>query len=163
MSCCNWWLKESDSCLEQARHRADSLDLFILSPQMLHILDKCFWLLPFAISTDALTAINDAGAILASVLGLMKGLLAKHEPPVQQGPDPCVCFRNQRGKKTALIGDLAGPCQSHMYPLEDAKRTLAHATSNNKKPYSTSEPTRIRTVIHSVTTAEHSNSAIVSI
>ena len=50
----------------------------------------------------------------------------------EQGPDPCVCFRNQRGKKEALIGDLAGRCQSHMYPSEDAKRTLAHATSNNK-------------------------------
>ena len=79
-----------------------------------------------------------------------------------QGPDPCVCFRNQRGGKKALIGDLAGPCQSHMYPSEDAKRTLAHATSNNKNPYPVSEPTRIRTRIHSVTTAERSNSAIVS-
>ena len=32
-------------------------------------------------------------------------------PHHEQGPDPCVCFRNQRGKKKALIGDLAGPCQ----------------------------------------------------
>ena len=79
-----------------------------------------------------------------------------------QGPDPCVCFRNQRGGKKALIGDLGGPCRLHMYLSEDAKRTLAHATSNNKNSYSISEPRRIRTVIHSVTTAERSNSAIVS-
>ena len=43
---------------------------------------------------------------------------------MQHGPDPCVCFRNQRGKKKALIGDLAGPCQSHMYRSEDAKTAL---------------------------------------
>ena len=45
-------------------------------------------------------------------------------PVWEQGPDPCVCFRNQRGKKIGDLGDLAGPCQSHMYPLEDEKRTL---------------------------------------
>ena len=60
------------------------------------------------------------------------------------------------------VFDLAGPCQSHMYPLEDAKRTLAHATSNNKNPYSTSKPTRIRTLIHTVRTAERSHLAIAS-
>ena len=43
----------------------------------------------------------------------------------RQGPDPCVCFRNQRGKKKALIGDLAGPCQSHMYPKERSLMPLA--------------------------------------
>ena len=73
---------------------------------------------------------NDSTSFLISVLG-------HHRDNLEQGPDPCVCFRNQWGGKKALIGDLAGPCQSHMYPSEDAKRTLAHATSNNKKPYST--------------------------
>ena len=64
-------------------------------------------------------------------------------------------------EREALIGDLAGPCQSHMYPSEDAKRMLAHATSNNKNLYPLSEPTRIRILIHTVTTAERSHSAIV--
>ena len=89
-------------------------------------------------------------------------LIKMHIRAYYQGPDPCVCFRNQRGKKEALIGDLAGPCRSHMYPSEDAKRTLAHATSNNQNPYSSSKPTRIRTLIRTVTTAERSHSAIVS-
>ena len=33
-------------------------------------------------------------------------------------------------EKEALAGDLAGQLQSHVYPSEDAKRPLAHATSN---------------------------------
>ena len=66
-------------------------------------------------------------------------------------------FVTSEEKKKALIGDLAGRCQSHMYPSEDAKRTLAHTTSNNKNPYSTSEPTSIRTLIHTITTAKASH------
>ena len=81
--------------------------------------------------------------LLLNMLGA-KFILLYSMLGAKQGPDPCVCFRNQQGKKKALIGDLAGPCQSHMYPSEDEERTLAHATSNNKNSYSTSEPTRIQ-------------------
>ena len=86
-----------------------------------------------------------------------------HTITLYQGPDPCVCFRNQRGKKEALIGDLArlaGRRQSHMYPSEDSKRTLAHATSNNKNPCSTRKPTRIRTLIYSDSTQSLRHSSL---
>ena len=37
-----------------------------------------------------------------------------------------------RSEREAVRGDLAGKWQSHMYPSEDAKRPLAHATRNGK-------------------------------
>ena len=116
----------------------------------LNSMSQLHWMLAVKGTSDSLTlkCLNFGFVILHNPRG----------PCQEQGPDPCVCFRNQRGKKKTLIGDLAGPCQSHMYASEDAKRTLAHATSNHKD--SDRELTRIRTVIHSVTTAEHSNSAI---
>ena len=67
-----------------ALNRPDGSDVLILSPQMLHILDKCFWLLPFAIRSDATTAITNAGAslaVLAPRLGFLNGLLAELELP----------------------------------------------------------------------------------
>ena len=67
-----------------------------------------------------------------------------------------------RSEREALIGDLAGQWQSHMYPSEDAKRPLAHGTSNNKISNQTSETNRLRSLIHTATTAECSHSAIVT-
>ena len=57
-----------------------------------------------------------------------------------------------RSEREALKGDLAGQCQSHIYPSEDAKRPLrvANATPNNKNSNQTSEPNRVRTLIHTV-------------
>ena len=49
-----------------------------------------------------------------------------------------------------------------MYPSEDAKRPLAHVTSNIKNSKQMSETSRVRTRILSVTTAERSHSAIVT-
>ena len=66
---------------EIALNRPDGSDLLILSPQMLHILDKRFWLLPFATRSDATTATTNAGASLAPRLGSLNGLLAEHELP----------------------------------------------------------------------------------
>ena len=73
----SWW----PATPETALNRPDGSDLLILSPQMPHILDKCFWLLPFAIRSDATTAITNAGASLAPQLGFLNGLLAEHELP----------------------------------------------------------------------------------
>ena len=52
--------------------------------------------------------------------------------------------------------------QQHMYPLEDAKRQLAHATRNYKKSNQRIEINRIRTLIDSFMTAERSHSAIMT-
>ena len=45
-------------CLTFALGRPDGSELLILSPQILHILDKCFWLIPFAIVSDATAAMS---------------------------------------------------------------------------------------------------------
>ena len=73
----SWW----PAMPEIALKRPDGSDQLILLPQMLHILDKFFWLLPFAIRSDATTAINNAGASLTPRLGYLNGLLAEQEPP----------------------------------------------------------------------------------
>ena len=65
-------------------------------------------------------------------------------------------------ERESLTGDLAGQWQSHMYFAEDAKRSLAHATRNNKNSNQMSETSRIRTLVYAVTTAERSHSAIVT-
>ena len=65
-------------------------------------------------------------------------------------------------ERNALIGDLSVALDSHMYPSEDAKRLLAHATRNNKNSTHMIETSRVRTRTLMVTTAEHSNSAIVT-
>ena len=68
----------------------------------------------------------------------------------------------QGSERESLTGDLAGQWQSHMYFAEDAKRSLAHATRNNKNSNQMSEINRIRTLVFAVTTAERSHSAIVT-
>ena len=82
MSCCHWWLKESDSCLEQARlfgpvhpvptNASYSGQLEVLLVASICYQDGC---------CEPVTVFNNAGASLASRLGLLKGLLAEHEPP----------------------------------------------------------------------------------
>ena len=67
--------------------------------------------------------------------------------------------RKVENERKALIGYLAGQCQSHMYPLEGAKRPLAHATRKNKNSNQMTETNRNRTLILTVTTAERSDSA----
>ena len=67
-----------------------------------------------------------------------------------------------RSEREALTGSLAGQWQSHMYLSEDAKRPLAHATRNNKNSKQMSETSTVRTRILTVTTAEVSQSAIVT-
>ena len=67
--CCallSWW----PAMPKIALNRPDGTDLLI------HILDKCFWLLPFAIRSDATTAITNAGVSLAPRLGFLNGLLS---------------------------------------------------------------------------------------
>ena len=49
-----------------------------------------------------------------------------------------------------------------MYSLEDGKRPLAHATQNCKNSNQNGETNRIRTLIHTVTTPERSQLAIVT-
>ena len=66
-----------------------------------------------------------------------------------------------RSERKALIGDLAGQW-SHMYPSEDAKRSLARATCNNNNSNQLSQINRVRTLVYAVTTAERSHSAILT-
>ena len=54
-----------------------------------------------------------------------------------------------RSEREALTGYLAGQWQSHMYPLEDAKRPLTHATMSCKNSNQTSETRWVRTLIKS--------------
>ena len=54
-----------------------------------------------------------------------------------------------RSEREALTGYLAGQWQSHMYPLEDAKRPLTHATMSCKNSNQTSESRWVRTLIKS--------------
>ena len=74
-----WWFQWSIWCKESPMYIwKRQNDETSLSPQMLHILDKCFWVLPFAIKSDATTAINNARANLAPRVGFLNGLLAEH-------------------------------------------------------------------------------------
>ena len=66
-------------------------------------------------------------------------------------------------EREALVGDLDGQWQSHMYPSEDAKRSLAHATQNCKNSIVAFETVRIRTLNHAVTIDVRSNLAIVTV
>ena len=68
-----------------------------------------------------------------------------------------------RSVRETLTGGLAGQWQSHMYLSEDAKRPLAHATRNYKNSKQIGETSRIRTLNHTITMAERSHSAIVTV
>ena len=66
-----------------------------------------------------------------------------------------------RSEREASVSDLAGPWQLHMYPSEDSKRQLAHATQSCKNSNQTIETCRVRTLVHWVMTAERSHTAVV--
>ena len=67
-----------------------------------------------------------------------------------------------KSEREALIGDLAGQWQLHMYLSEDPKRSLAHATLKCKISTPICETGRVRTLNHTVTIAERSHSATVT-
>ena len=58
-----------------AGRRPDGRDLFLLSPQVLHIFDFSMSMLPFAIKTDLMNALKSAAVALKAHTDFMQLLL----------------------------------------------------------------------------------------
>ncbi len=118
--------------LTLALNRPDGSDLLILSPHMLHILDKCFWCLPFAIRSDVVTAIKNAGASLAMRLGFLNALLAEHAPPPARAELKRLWA--QWIEKTYEDGLVSTPLQTGAVAAPAARLSMGQAETPSDSP-----------------------------
>jgi hypothetical protein len=105
-----------------AGRRPDGRDLFLLSPQILHIFDFSMSMLPFAIKTDLANALKSADVVLKAHTDFMQLLLEEHGThnartqlkelwvkwiDKNYAEEPSECVQNQAHRRS--IGKVAPP------------------------------------------------------
>ena len=69
------------SVIQAVLCRPDGGVIHLLSPKVLHIMDRSLWLLPFAIRSDLETAAKVADVSIKARADFLNELLAEHERP----------------------------------------------------------------------------------
>ena len=79
---CPWLTVTTEASMEKLFDlRFDGDDIPVLSPKLLHILDRTFWMLPFARKTDLEDARKTAGVPVERHTGFLDMMLKEHEHP----------------------------------------------------------------------------------